>query len=172
MYCSKCGQFNNDNAKFCGNCGSKLLNTITPNINLRKETNIATNGSRNYIFVLLSYLSFICFAVCLGIYNVIKNYSIDSGDVIVFLLTSLISMYIFAVIDCIRSKQGIDMCILAVVFWIIWFIQALKDLFKHYIVVAILAVVVGDIMASLIGNAIGTNLIQSAIRASIYNYFN
>ena len=119
MYCSKCGQFNDDNAKFCGNCGSKLLNNAVPNISLRKKNGVVTNINRNYIFALLSYLSFLCFAVCLGIYDVIKNYNIDSGDVIVFLLTSLISMYIFAIIDCIRTKRGLDMCILAVVFWII-----------------------------------------------------
>lgn len=167
MYCSKCGQFNNDNARFCGNCGSKLLNIEVPNISLVKESDVIITINRNYIFVLLSYLSFICFTICLGIYDVFKYYNIDSEDVIVFLFTSLISMYIFAIIDCIKTKQGIDMCILAVVFWIIWFIRALKDLFKHYVVVTILSVVVGVIIASLIGN-----VLQSAIRASICNYFN
>lgn len=132
MYCSNCGQYNDDSLKFCTNCGSPL-GSHTSFKNDNTYNNEQLNNSSN---------------------SRLSNYTDNCSEV------NDLDLF------------GVDMCILAVVFWIIWFIQALKGLFKHYIVIAILAVVLGDIIASLIGSAIGTSLVDRLAKTIIYNYFN
>ena len=49
MNCSKCGNLNNENARFCVKCGN-VLGTPVPNTsqNINNETNSFANQSQNF----------------------------------------------------------------------------------------------------------------------------
>ena len=76
MYCSKCGNNNNQENKYCVNCGNNLCSNITTQTDGNKETSLVLG-----IICLVSsfFINILCFIP--GIISIVyaKKYKKDSG---------------------------------------------------------------------------------------------
>ena len=67
MYCKKCGQQLDNDAKFCSNCGAEQSNYTykTETYDPQKKTTTSTSNDRDWLISLLLCI----FAGCLGIHS-------------------------------------------------------------------------------------------------------